>query len=351
MVQKIRPEQLKALRKSRGISAERAAIAVGRCVKSWRGYESEESKVRIPDIIFSQFLRKFKITWPHAKVISITAYKGGIGKSPITVAIAASFAQSGLKVAVVANDEVFRSYSEEDRVSVKNSNRLASQIDFYDEHDIVMYAGEIASLEDAYERRKNPTMVTSIFDDNEIITRKKASKLTFDDIKNHYDLILLDLNRDLYQTVAQSDEIVLLVDATCQYSPGSTQSYYNQISRINGEKPDSMHVLFTNFSTIPSTRGQIDVTRAHKNKIFDSYMFGAHLTLKNYKKIRDLKIPTMRSRFSADYEYHIELHDSDLRATAFCYFDTIMDIAPNSMASIEVSEVREELAEILWGRN
>lgn len=99
------------------------------------------------------------------------------------------------------------------------------------------------------------------------------------------------------------------------------------------------------------TQQQIDVTRAHKNKIFDSYMFGAHLTLKNYKKIRDLKIPTMRSRFSADYEYHIELHDSDLRATAFCYFDTIMDIAPNSMASIEVSEVREELAEILWGRN
>ncbi|UCP11533.1 AAA family ATPase [Pseudomonas sp. MM213] len=351
MARKIRPEELKAMRKLKGISAEKAAAAVGRCTKSWRGYENAESKVQIPDVIFSKFLRTFNITWPYAKVISITAYKGGIGKSPITVAVATSFAQTGLKVAVVANDEVFRSYTETDRQTIKNSKRLSSQVDFYDQHDIVMYPAEIARLEEANERSRNSPSFSSCIDDKEIISRKKASKLTFDDIKNKYDLVLFDLNRDLYETLAQSDEIILLVDATCQYSPNSTHNYYNHMNKINVDKLDSIHVLFTNFSSIPSPRGQLDVTRAHKNRIFDSCMFNAHLTLKNYKKIRELKIPTLRSRFSADYEYHIELYNSDLKATEFCYFDTIMDIAPNSIASIEVSEVRDELAEILWGRN
>ncbi|MGO4100254.1 AAA family ATPase [Pseudomonas sp. TAF7] len=350
MARKIRPEELKTLRKLKGISAEKAAIAIGRSVKSWRGYESADSKVQIPDVLFSKFLRTFNIIWPCAKVISITAYKGGIGKSPITVAVATAFSQGGLKVAVVANDEVFRSYADKDRQAIKNSKRLASQVDFYDQHDIVMYPGEIAELEKENERSGSLPAFVSCIDDEEIISRKKASKLTFDDVKNKYDLVLLDLNRDLYQTLAQSDEIILLVDATCQYSPNSTQNYYNHMNRINVDKLDSIHVLFTNFSSIPSPRGQLDVARAHKNKVFESCMFNAHLTMKNYKKVRELKIPTLRSRFSAEYEYHVELHNSDLTKTAFCYFDTIMDIAPDSIASIEVLEIRDELAEILWGR-
>ncbi|MBC8999854.1 ParA family protein [Pseudomonas sp. N40(2020)] len=351
MARKIRPEELKALRKSKGISAKNAATAVERSVKSWQGYESIDSKVQIPDSVLSQFLRTFNITWPHAKVVSITAYKGGIGKSPITVAIATSFAQTGLKVAVIANDEVFRGYTNKARIDVKNSERLASKVDFFDQHDIIMYPSELLRLEEENEQRKNLPAFASCIDHEEIILRKKAATLTFEDIKNTYDLILLDLNRDLYETLAKSDKIILLVDSTCQYSPSSTHSYYKHMNKINKEKLDSMHVLFTNFSTIPSTRGQIDVTRAHKNKIFDSCLFSAHLTLKIYKEIRDLNIPIMRSRFSADYEYHIELHDSDMSNDAFCYFDTIMDIAPDSIASFEVSEVREELTEILWGRN
>jgi chromosome partitioning protein len=351
MARKIRPEELKALRKSKGISAKKAAMAVERSVKSWQGYESIDSKVQIPDSVFSQFLRTFNITWPHAKVVSITAYKGGIGKSPITVAIATSFAQTGLKVAVIANDEVFRGYTNKDRIDIKNSERHASKVDFYDQHDIIMYPSELLRLEEENEQRKNFPAFVSCIDHEEIILRKKSATLTFDDIKNNYDLILLDLNRDLYETLAKSDKIILLVDCTCQYSPSSTHNYYKHMNKINKEKLDSMHVLFTNFSTIPSTRGQIDVTRIHKNKIFDSCMFSAYLTLKTYKKIRDLNIPIMRSRFSADYEYHIELHDSDMSKKAFCYFDTIMDIAPDSIASFEVSEVREELTEILWGRS
>lgn len=351
MTQKIRPTELKALRKSRGISAEQAAQAVNRSIKSWRDYESEVAKPKIPDEVFKLFLWKFKITWPHAKVVSIAAYKGGIGKSPITVALAASFVQEGLKVAVVTSDEVYRAYSKKEKTTIKSSTRLAAKIDFYDELDVVLYSGEVMKLEAEDQHRRQTPGIYMFSDELEILARKKAAAFEFEQLKKNYDLIFLDLNRNLIQTLLRSDEIVLLVDSTCPYSPNSTKNFYEQITHLNKEKLESIHILLTNFSAIPRINGQIDVRNANKNKILANCMFNSHLTLKNYRKIRKLSIPILRSRFTGDYEFHISLYDSNLDVEEFGYFDTVIDVAPDSIAAVELEQITDELAEILWGMN
>ncbi|MCV4269371.1 AAA family ATPase [Pseudomonas capsici] len=351
MMHKIRPTELKALRKSRGISTEQAARAVKRSIKSWRDYESETAKPKIPDNIFKLFLWKFKIIWPHAKTVSIAAYKGGIGKSPITIALAASFAQTGLKVAIVTNDEVYRAHSKKDKATIKSSSRLAAKIDFYDELDIVLYSGEVVTLEKEVQYRKKLPEAHIFSDELEALARKKAAVFEFEKLRKNYDLIFLDMNRNLTQTLLRSDEIVLLVDSTCPYSPNSTKNFYEQITHLNKEKLESIHILPTNFSSLPRINGQIDVRSAHKNKIFNSCMFDSHLTLKTYRKIRKLSIPILRSRFTSDYEFYFDLHYSNLKIENLSYFDTIIDVAPNSIATLELEQITDELAEILWGMN
>ncbi|MDC6379862.1 AAA family ATPase [Pseudomonas graminis] len=348
MAKKITSVELKALRKSRGISIKRAAKAVNRSIKSWQDYESDaQDKTSIPTDIFSRFLAKFKITWPHAKVVSITAYKGGIGKSPITIAVAGLLANTGLKVAVVTNDEVYRSYTESEISDISRSDKLASKIDFYDELDIAMYDGEVLRLEEDIKRQAYQASFQVSDAQLNDLSRKQSATSNFDDLKDKYDLIFLDINRTLDQTVIKSDTIVVLTDLTCAFAFSSTRSYHDHITNLNGDKLESVHLLYTNFSSLPQISYDLNVSRARKNRFVESCLFRAELTLSNYRKIQKLNIPSLKSRLSADYDYHISLHNSS-EADDFGYFDTVMDIRNESLAAVELAELAHELSEIIW---
>jgi chromosome partitioning protein len=182
----IKPEELKALRLSRGISIKDAADSVGRDYRTWQGYEASsdsESNIKIKPEVLAKFFRSHKIFWPSAKVISITAYKGGVGKTPITVAVAAAFAIKGFRVAVVTNDPVFRSHSESENEHVKASGKLAGLVDFYDEADIVMYQGEARSIREMVGNKQQDKFSSVFSDDIERLARKEASDVRFDDLK------------------------------------------------------------------------------------------------------------------------------------------------------------------------
>ncbi|MEE3528621.1 P-loop NTPase, partial [Pseudomonas aeruginosa] len=86
------------------------------------------------------------------QALSITAYKGGVGKSPITVDVASCLVQRGFKVAIVTNDIVYTCKVEKGDTPEPGS--LVSKISFYDELDILFSKSEIRKLENELNRNR-----------------------------------------------------------------------------------------------------------------------------------------------------------------------------------------------------
>lgn len=119
-------EQLKEIRMARGISIPQAAWWAGVNDRAWRSYETEEenNSSRVPsESTLRCFFQRSGVKMPpefrrylaphgQARTLSITTYKGGVGKSPITINIAACLVSKGFKVAVVTDDIVYRCMKE-----------------------------------------------------------------------------------------------------------------------------------------------------------------------------------------------------------------------------------------------
>ncbi|WP_210558320.1 MULTISPECIES: AAA family ATPase [unclassified Pseudomonas] len=352
MTVKIKPSELKALRKSKNLTINCAAKSINRDPRTWSEYESEKrSFSNIPIDNFSSFLRAHKIFWPFAKVISISAYKGGIGKSPITIAVAAVFAAKGFKVAIVTNDEIYRGYSKQEVKEAKFSGRSTGLVDFYDELDVIMYAGEMSTLKHTLEKSLREPHGTVFPGDLEKLARKQAAGVEFDALKKSYDVIFLDINRDLAQTIIKSDLVALLVDAACPFAYSSTKRYCESMRKLNDGVMDSIYMLLTNLSPVPRLRGGVETETNSISELYESLVWRSEFGASNYKKLRELGVPYLKSRFSSDHEYYIERHDdSQILDQQFCYFDTVMDIAPDSLAAVEVCEVANELEQLLWAK-
>lgn len=348
----IKPEELKALRLSRGISIKDAANSVERDYRTWQGYEASsdsESKIKIKPEVLSKFFRAHKIFWPSAKVISVTAYKGGVGKTPITVVVAAAFALKGFRVAIVTNDPVFRSHSESEKAYMKASGRVADSVDFYDEADIVMYQGQTQSIRTVVEKGQQDQFCLVFSDEIERLARKEASDIEFDDLKKNYDVVFLDINHSLPQTLINSDIIALLVDASCPFSYASSKRYCKRIRELNDGSIGGMHVLLTNFTSIPKLCGLSDKETPELEEMLGLLVWRSEFAVKNYKRLKGLDVPFLRAKFSSDHEYHIDRYDEGRSFDdSFCYFDTVLDVAPDSLAAIEVYDVAEELEGLLW---
>ncbi|PWK45892.1 MULTISPECIES: AAA family ATPase [unclassified Pseudomonas] len=348
----IKPEELKALRLSRGLSIKDAADSVGRDYRTWQGYEASsdsESRIKIKPEVLGKFFRAHKIFWPCAKVISVTAYKGGVGKTPITVVVAAAFASKGFKVAVVTNDPVFRSSSESEKAHMKASGKVAGSVDFYDEADIVMYQGETQSIRAVVEKNQQDQYRSVFSDDIERLARKEVSDIEFDNLKKNYDLVFLDINHSLPQTLINSDIIALLVDAACPFSCASSKRYCNKIRELNNGSLGGVHVLLTNFTPIPKLCGLTDKETPELEEMLGLLVWRSEFAVKNYKRLKGLEVPFLRSKFSSEHEYHIDQYDEGRSFDdSFGYFDTVLDIAPDSLAAIEVHDVAEELEGLLW---
>ncbi|RZO10690.1 hypothetical protein EKG40_03745 [Pseudomonas moorei] len=350
MTVKIKPSELKALRKSKKLTVRSAAKSINRDPRTWSDYESEKRSIsNIPMDNFNNFLRVHKIFWPYAKVISITAFKGGIGKSPITIAMAAAFVEKGFKVAVVTNDGVYRGYSNQEVEGVKSSGKSCALVDFYDEVDVIMYAGEKNKHE--IEKGTRGPNNTVFLGDLEEVARKKSAHVEFDELKNIYDVIFLDINRDLAQTLIKSDLVALLVDAACPFAYPSTKKYCQAMRKLNDGAMDSVYMLLTNLSPVPRLRGAVHKETKSVSELYDTLLWRSEFGASNYKKLMELGVPYLNSRFSSDHEYYIERYDdSQILDQSFCYFDTVIDIAPDSLAAVEVREVASELERLLWAQ-
>lgn len=118
----ISPSDLKNLRRSLRLTCEQAAISIDIKARAWRSYETSadcKSHRTIPERSLRVFCERHGVPYPPTsndgrllsvgcKIISITAYKGGVGKSPITVDVATELARRGSRVAIITGDVVYR---------------------------------------------------------------------------------------------------------------------------------------------------------------------------------------------------------------------------------------------------
>jgi len=150
--------QLKETRKSRGLSVRQAARWAGVDTRAWRSYESDDDcgSSRTPsESVLRCFFHRANIQMPKefrayldgpskTRTFSISTFKGGVGKSPITVNIATCLVAKGYRVAVITNDAVYHAMT--DHGERPEAGTLSSQVSYYDADDVLFSSAEIRDL-------------------------------------------------------------------------------------------------------------------------------------------------------------------------------------------------------------
>ena len=364
----ISPSDLKSLRRSLKLTCEQAAISIDVKARAWRSYETStdcKSHRTIPERSLRVFCERHGVPYPPTsndgrllsvgcKVISITAYKGGVGKSPITVDVATELARRGNRVAIITGDVVYRCSMRDDMREHRRLKIQNSPVTYFDESDVILYHAE---LHDLQRKLAEDLAEESILDPGELrfcygyqierIKRKKVACHALSRLVEEYDYILLDLNRDLYRTLLLSNVVVLVLDNRCLYSIWSAEQYCEDILALNGGRPIShLYSLITNHAPcgdgteyleyIPDAGDAEQVRR----DVIESYEHQSEV----YLAARKLKMPMLRTFMTKAHSMEIARYNSTRGFwNGYCYFDSVVDFAPNSLASDEVRRLTDEI--------
>lgn len=145
---------LKRVRENGHISINLAANWAHVEQRTWRSWEAGDDKETArspsPAALWSFFARsglevqtleEETVRKPRGLAFSIASSKGGVGKTPITLNVAACLIELGFRVAIVTDDLVFRCAYEDEEQPKPGS--LISKIDFYDELDLITFPAAV----------------------------------------------------------------------------------------------------------------------------------------------------------------------------------------------------------------
>lgn len=368
----ISPNDLKVLRRALRLTCQQAAESIDVTARAWRSYETSadcKSHRTIPERSLRVFCERHGLPYPPTsndgrllsvgcKIISITAYKGGVGKSPITVDVATELARRGNRVAIITGDVVYRCSMREDMREHRRLKIENSPVTYFDESDVILYHAELHHLE---RKLAEDLAEESILDPGEIrfcygyqierIKRKRVACHALSRLVEEYDYILLDLNRDLYRTLLLSNVIALVLDNRCLSSIWSAEQYCEDILTLNGGCPvPQLYSLITNHAPcgdgteyleyIPDEQDAEQVRR----EVVESYEHQSEV----YLEARKLKVPMLRTFMTKSHSMEIARYNSTRGFwDGYCYFDSVVDFAPNSLASDEVRRLTDELIDCI----
>nr|WP_298167069.1 AAA family ATPase [uncultured Pseudomonas sp.] len=364
---------LKHARESNFISVPQAAYWAGVKDRTWRSYESAfDSSSRNPTrrslwcffhrsgIAMPPELKDYIFKSEPGQTLSITAYKGGVGKSPITVDVASCLVQRGFKVAIVTNDVVYRCKAEKGDQPEPGS--LVSKISFYDELDVLFSKSEIRKIEHRLHRNRLSGPASTIdlrplvhSELSEKLDRKKNAKKTYEELKKTYDYVLFDMNRNLEQVRDLVDLMVLVLDSNCQQSIDSAESFIAQFKRLIKKKKNPMLFGLITRCDVGGRSVELEEYVGDYVKISEEIAMELELSRAEEKEKREsillnilkLGIPLLKSKFTAAHE--TVTHDYNRNRSlweGFSYFHSVLDVAPNSYAAAEVNHLVDELFEL-----
>lgn len=369
----ISPEDLKSLRNALGLTAEEAAATIGVKERTWQSYETSLGQPSHRTIKMSSlqlFCERRGVPFPPVsndgrllvngcKVISITTLKGGVGKSPITVNVATELAARGKRVAIISNDIVYKCFVEEEAKLYGEFDGKGRVVHYFGAEDVLLYSAEVHDLECELSEKiseastKNPDDIKSMY--GYLMTRieqKRNAPHTMVSMTADYDYILLDLNKDVYKTLLLSNIIAVILDNDCIMSIWAAEHFHEEIIKLNGGEPvPNMYSLLTNYA--PGGDGSEyleyddddDVAAADARKeVIEAYQLQSMV----YASAKELKIPMLRTFLTKAHAMETEKYN---RGRGFWdrygYFDSLIEIAPDSLASDEVRRLTDELIDCI----
>lgn len=368
----ISPEDLKALRHALGLTAEQAAATIGVKERTWQSYETslgQSSHRTIKMGSLQLFCERRGVPYPpvsndgrllvnSCKVISITSTKGGVGKSPITVNVATELAARGKRVAIISNDIVYKCFVEEEAKLYGRFDEKGRGVHYFDEEDVSLYSSEVHDLERELSEEISEASSKSADDIRssyayliERIEKKRSAPHTMVKMTAEYDYILLDLNRDLYKTLLLSNVIAVVLNNRCLFSVWAAERFYAEIIKLNGGEPvPHMYLLLTNYA--PGGDGSEYLEYDNDNKkaakarkeVIEAYQHQSMV----YAAARKLKIPMLRTFLTKAHAMETEKYNRGRDFwDKYGYFDSLIEIAPNSLASDEVRRLTDELMDCI----
>lgn len=366
----ISPSDLKILRRALRLTCEQAAASINVTSRAWRSYETcmvYKSHRTIPERSLRVFCERHGVPYPPisndgrllvvgCKIISITAYKGGVGKSPITVDVATELTRRGNRVAMITSDAVYKGTMNKEKRAHRRLKIESGPVKYFDEADVVLFKTEIQDLE----RQLEEDLAEASFTDPaeirfcygyqiERISRKKAAQYVLSALVDQYDYILLDLNRDLYRTLLLSNVIALVLDNRCLPSVWSAEKFCQDIITLNGGQPVAqLYSLITNHAPcgdgsyypeyVIGEGGQA-TAEGDSAKSYDRQS-------KVYFEALKLGVPMLRTFMTKSHAMEVARYNSTRSFwDGYGYFDSVVDFAPGSLASDEVRRLADELIE------
>ncbi|UVM47683.1 AAA family ATPase [Pseudomonas sp. B21-015] len=294
---------------------------------------------------------------PLGRALSIATYKGGVGKSPITISVAARLVEQNFKVAVVTDDGVFRGITNAGRGPSTGS--LVSKIDFYDERDLKVSQTELNKLKK--EIRDN---VTSLPEEEqhigkiiyshliETLERNNHATENLSDIITRYDFVFLDINVNIELIRRYADLVAVILDSDCYYSIQSGQAFVTALRAIRCRRvAPSYFGLVTNCdvggvgSELEEFVGDLADLNDETHEELRQAKRAEYLRRERiYQMIRTLDFPILSTEMTASYKVAIEHYNEGREfLEGFCYFHSFADVAPNSHAAGEIRRLAEEL--------
>ncbi|MBC3474989.1 AAA family ATPase [Pseudomonas taiwanensis] len=362
--------QLRKARLDRKLNVHQAAMWASVTWRAWRAWESDSPSKRKPSpaalrlfflragIPIPDDLREYLDPQRKSHVISITSSKGGVGKSPITVNVAACMALKGMRVAIITDDAVYRSMvSAGER---PEANSLVSAVDIYDLRDVVIHPSEAKNLAKQIDRdlQTYPDKeVAHLYmrEDIDTLKRKQQSVHTLGNLKQKYDYLLLDVKYDLKLLKDNCDIIGVIVDSYCMLSVRAAGRFLQRLKdEPSRKKSPKIFSLLTRYDIGGQSRELVEflgnrkdisqkVVDKLRNERYQRYQYRETI----FRKIMELPIPPLSVRLTSAHEVVIDGYNEEKSIwEGYCYFHSLPDIAPHSPAAAECMSLTEELIDM-----
>lgn len=349
------------------MSRFRAAECAGVSERTWRYYEQGQRSPR--KSVVRNFFDRSGISMPSniakllkvarsARVLSITSLKGGVGKSPITVDVAACLVERGSNVAIITHDCCY----EDDASNGKHpkAHSLAAGVDFFGYTDVFFSVAEKGSFT---KRLRHIVDHGSPMDRSGLefemggtlgsMVERIASSRMFKDIKADYDYVLLDLNLKVDLIRAHSDLVVIIIDSACHQSVDSAQRLNFRLLKSKGGRrtPRCFGLVTRNdvggrSQELEEYCGGLEIPSALAEELearrLSSSRFREHIL----RDIKSLPLTRLMTHLTNAHEVVIDKYNNDQPfMEGFSYFDSVLDISPDSHAADEIRRLATELVD------
>ncbi|EPJ8756908.1 hypothetical protein PPUJ13061_16990 [Pseudomonas putida] len=363
-------KQAKELREAADVSVNLAAMWANVAERTWRSWETERGNVtaRLPSpAALWSFLARSGINMrklrheidakPRGLALAIACYKGGVGKTSITVNLAAALAELGLRVAVVTNDYSHRYACKDGEQPALGS--WASRVGFFDERDLITFPtavkqrrrrirDHLAALPPSEQARYQ--MIHA--DELEALERKQRATEKLRGLIARHDYVLLDVNSELELIRRFANLVAVVVDTNCSMAVRSAEKFVSALQNIKcRETTPSYFGLLTNCdvggvsTALEEFVGDfVNLSDEQYQEITESKYSTCRRRERVLELVDSLRFPPLHTELTGAYRIAIEmLEDSPPPGQEYGYFSAFVDFAPRSHAAREMRRLADEL--------